>query len=108
MAAPPTVDAATSRRDPRSPGSARSEGASAVDLRHLPSVGALVGALGEFYQYLHQLVARATNALRGRFENLWATEQTSVVRLVEVDDVVEKVVYAATNPVTAGLVTRVH
>lgn len=61
-----------------------------------------------FYQYLHALVARATNALRGRFENLWASEQTSVVRLVTVDDVIEKIVYAATNPVTAGLVARAH
>lgn len=61
-----------------------------------------------FYQYLHALVARATNALRGRFENLWSTEQTSVVRLVTVDDVIEKIVYAATNPVTAGLVARAH
>jgi hypothetical protein len=61
-----------------------------------------------FYQYLHELVARAGNALRGRFENFWSNEQTSVVRLVEVDDVIEKIVYAATNPVTAGLVERVH
>ena len=61
-----------------------------------------------FYQYLHAMVARATNALRGRFENLWAAEQTSVVRLVTVDDVIEKIVYAATNPVTAGLVVRAH
>ncbi|HVV84457.1 MAG TPA: hypothetical protein VHE35_15420 [Kofleriaceae bacterium] len=66
------------------------------------------GARVAFYQYLHQLVARAGNALRRRFENLWASGQTSVVRLVEVDDVIEKVVYAATNPVTAGLVARVH
>lgn len=65
------------------------------------------GARVAFYQYLHALVARATNALRGRFENFWAAEQTSVVRLVEVDDVIERVVYAATNPVTAGLVARV-
>ncbi len=36
-------------------------------------------------------LARATNALRGRFENFWAAEQTSVVRLVEVDDLIEKV-----------------
>ena len=35
-----------------------------------------------FYQYLHALVARAGNCLRGRFENLWDTAQTSVVRLV--------------------------
>jgi len=60
-----------------------------------------------FYQYLHELVARAMNCLRGRFENFWAAEQTSVVRLVTVDDLVEKIVYAATNPVTAGLVARV-
>ena len=66
------------------------------------------GTRVEFYQYLHQLVARATNALRGRFENFWSSEQTSVVRLVEADDVIDKIVYAATNPVTAGLVTRVH
>jgi len=25
-----------------------------------------------FYQYLHELVARAMNCLRGRFENFWA------------------------------------
>lgn len=61
-----------------------------------------------FYQYLHQLVARAGNAVRGRFENFWASEQTSVVRLVQLEDIVEKVVYAATNPVAAGLVARVH
>ncbi|HVV82236.1 MAG TPA: hypothetical protein VHE35_04125 [Kofleriaceae bacterium] len=66
------------------------------------------GTRVEFYQYLHQLVARSVNALRGRFENLWSTEQTSVVRLVEAGDVVDKIVYAATNPVTAGLVARVH
>ncbi len=60
-----------------------------------------------FYKYLHELVARAMNALRGRFENFWAVEQTSVVRLVTVDDLIDKIVYAATNPVTAGLVARV-
>ena len=60
-----------------------------------------------FYQYLHALVARAGNCLRGRFENLWDTAQTSVVRLVTGDDLVDKIVYAATNPVTARLVARV-
>ena len=66
------------------------------------------GTRVEFYHFLHTLLARATNAVRGRFENVWSSEQTSVVRLVEVDDLVEKVVYAATNPVTAKLVARVH
>ena len=73
------------------------------DVVHDPE-GTRVG----FYQYLHSLVARATNRLRKRRENLWSSEQTSVVRLVELDDIVEKVVYAATNPVRAGLVARVH
>ncbi len=49
-------------------------------------------------------VARAMNALRGRFENFWAVEPTSVVRLVTVDDLIDKIADAATNPVTAGLV----
>ena len=66
------------------------------------------GSRVAFYQYLHELVARAMNCLRGRFENFWAAEQTSVVKLVTVDDLVEKIVYSATNPVTAGLVARVH
>ena len=34
------------------------------------------GSRVAFYQYLHELVARAMNCLRGRFENFWAAEQT--------------------------------
>jgi hypothetical protein len=89
---------------------------SGVDLVHATTMSSHEHVIGhdregtrvELYQHHHALVARATNALRGRFENMWSSEQTSVVRLVEVDDLVEKVVYAATNPVTAGLVARVH
>jgi REP element-mobilizing transposase RayT len=65
------------------------------------------GDRAEFYRYLHALVARATNFALGRFENFWDSNQTSVVRLVSVDDLIEKIVYAATNPVAAGLVARV-
>ena len=60
----------------------------------------------DFYRHHHQLCARALNCARGRFENFWDSEQTSVVRLVTVEDLIEKVVYAATNPVAAGLVAR--
>jgi putative transposase len=67
-----------------------------------------LGRLVEFYEHLHKLVARAMNVHRGRFENFWASEQTSVVELVGVEDIVEKIVYAATNPVKDGLVARVH
>lgn len=66
------------------------------------------GRIVEFYEYLHKLTARAMNAHRGRFENFWASEQTSVVELVGVEDIIDKIVYAATNPVKDGLVAKVH
>ena len=66
------------------------------------------GRIVEFYEYLHKMTARAINRVRGRFENLWSSEQTSVVRLVGLEDIIDKIVYAATNPVKDGLVARVH
>ncbi|MEQ1736726.1 MAG: hypothetical protein ABL886_10055 [Rhodoglobus sp.] len=66
------------------------------------------GRINEFTAHFHKLVARAVNALRGRWENLWSTEPPCLVRLVTVEDVVDKVVYAATNPVKDHLVERVH
>lgn len=65
------------------------------------------GRICEFCEYLHRLVAKATNALRGRRENLWSSEALSLVRLVGPDDVIAKLVYAATNPVKDGLVAKV-
>jgi hypothetical protein len=62
----------------------------------------------EFLRYLDELVAKSQNALRGRFENFWSTEQTSVVRLIEPDDVLDKMLYALTNPVKDPLVNRVR
>ena len=38
--------------------------------------------------------ATCQNALRSRFENLWSSEHASVVRLVEDDDIIEKMIYA--------------
>ena len=66
------------------------------------------GRIVEFYELLHTLTARAMNCLRGRFENFWASEQTSVVGLIGVEAVIDKIVYAATNPVKDGLVAKVH
>lgn len=66
------------------------------------------GTIVEFTEYLHKLVARAMNALRGRSENFWSSEPPSLVHLVEIEDVIAKLVYAATNPVKDGLVERVH
>jgi REP element-mobilizing transposase RayT len=64
------------------------------------------GTLPEFYGYLHQYVAKATNAALGREENLWSTEQTSVVALQMSKDVRDKILYTVCNPVEAHLVAQ--
>lgn len=65
------------------------------------------GRHAEFTEYLHRLLARSVNAHLGRWENLWAAEQVCVVHLVDRAAVMDKLVYAATNPVKDGLVARV-
>ena len=65
------------------------------------------GTAPAFYEHFHKLLARCVNALRGRWENFFATDETSVVRLETQDALVEKLVYIATNPVNDGLVERV-
>jgi len=35
----------------------------------------------EFVEHFHKMLARSQNALRGRWENFWSSEQVSVVRL---------------------------
>ncbi len=62
----------------------------------------------EFREYFHGLVARAMNSLRGRCENFWSSDAPCVVELVDPADVMDKLVYAATNPVAGLLVERVH
>jgi putative transposase len=61
-----------------------------------------------FLEHFHKLFAKCQNALRGRWENFWSSEQTSVVRLAEPSDVLDKLTYALTNPVKDGLVERAH
>src|SRR5256714_6255661 len=61
-----------------------------------------------FLELFHKLFAKCQNALRGRWENFWSSEQTSVVRLVDAADVIEKMIYALTNPVKDGLVEKAH
>jgi biotin-(acetyl-CoA carboxylase) ligase len=39
------------------------------------------------------MFARTQNALRGRWENFWSSEQVCVVRLVGRNDVMDKLVY---------------
>ena len=54
------------------------------------------------------MFARSQNALRGRWENLWASEQVCVVKLVDRDAVIDKLIYTAVNPVQDHLVDLVH
>jgi len=67
-----------------------------------------VGRYPEFIEHLHKLVARSQNALRGRWENMWSSEQTCVVKLIGREAVMDKLVYTATNPVQDDLVERAH
>jgi len=57
-----------------------------------------------FLEYFHKLFAKCQNALRGRWENFWSSEQTSVVRLETGEDVLNKLIYSVCNPVEAALV----
>jgi putative transposase len=66
------------------------------------------GRYPEFIEHFHKLLARSQNALRGRWESLWSSEQTCVVKLIDREAVIDKLVYTATNPVQDHLVERVH
>lgn len=61
-----------------------------------------------FNEDFHKLLAKCMNALRGRWENFFSSEQVCVVRLETREDVINKLVYIATNPVKADLVERVE
>jgi REP element-mobilizing transposase RayT len=67
-----------------------------------------LGTVVEFMEHFHKMLAKAQNALRGRHENFWSSEPPCLVRLIDFDDVIGKLVYAATNPVKDGLVEEVH
>ena len=66
-----------------------------------------LGTYPDFIEHFHKLLAKCMNALRGRWENFWSSEQTSVLRLVDPADVLDKMVYALTNPVKDNLVACV-
>jgi len=66
------------------------------------------GVAPAFYEYFHKLLAKCVNVLRGRWENVFSSAQTNVVRLETREDLINKLVYVATNPVVAGLVERVE
>jgi hypothetical protein len=53
-------------------------------------------------------MAKAQNCLRGRWENLWSSEEPCNVEVLMLEDLLDKLVYVATNPVKDGLVEKVH
>ncbi len=64
------------------------------------------GRIAEFYGWLHKYTAKAVNASRGRWENMWASEKTSVIPLRSESDVLGKLLYTLANPVQAQLVAK--
>jgi putative transposase len=64
------------------------------------------GQRPEFCRWFHEFSSKCINASLGRWENLWATEQPSVVDLVDENAQVDKSCYVLGNPVEAGLVAR--
>ncbi len=62
------------------------------------------GVLPDFLRELHRTFAKALNASQGQWENLWAAEPASAVRLPTLGDIVDKIAYCAANPVAAALV----
>jgi hypothetical protein len=66
------------------------------------------GHLGHFGVGRRRQHHRTQRLARGRWENLWASEQPSIVRLADEQAQLGKAVYALTNPVAAGLVTEHH
>lgn len=64
------------------------------------------GELPEFLRDAHSWIAKCINAITPRWENLWSSEQTSLVRSEGDDNVVERIIYTMANPVSAGLVAH--
>lgn len=65
-----------------------------------------LGVLPVFAECLNKLVAKCMNAMLGRWENFWASEQVSYVRLLDDAAVIDKIAYTLCNPVQEGLVER--
>jgi putative transposase len=66
------------------------------------------GSFPIFTEYFHGLLARCQNAYLGRFEGFWSSEPTSVVDLVEPNDILDKMAYAFANPAAADLVDTIE
>jgi REP-associated tyrosine transposase len=61
----------------------------------------------QFYEYFYGLLAKCVNALRGRWENVFSSEQPSVVTILTTEDLIKRLVYIATNAIKHNLVACV-
>lgn len=80
----------------------------ATSNHHHTGIRDVRGNYPAFLEHFHKMFAKCQNSLRGRWENFWSSEQTSVVRLVDPEDILAKMVYALANPVKDHLVARCH
>jgi putative transposase len=64
------------------------------------------GHFPRFIEHFHKMVAKCINRYRDRRENLWASGETCVTRLLDYETVLDKIAYAAANPVKDFLVER--
>lgn len=62
------------------------------------------GVLPEFKTDFNAVLARAINALRGRFDRFWSADKPCDARLADDDDVLDTMAYTLANPTEAGLV----
>lgn len=62
------------------------------------------GVYPEFIEHFHKMAAKVLNSHFGRWEAMWASEQTSMVELVDPADVWRMILYVLCNPVEADLV----
>jgi len=64
------------------------------------------GNYPRFIEHFHKMLAKVMNCLWGRWEAMWASEQTSVIDLVDPADAFDKAIYTEANAVAAHLVAR--
>jgi REP-associated tyrosine transposase len=64
------------------------------------------GRFPRFIEHFHKMVAKCVNRRRGRRENLWASGEACVTRLLDYETILAKLAYTAANPVKDMLVER--
>lgn len=67
-----------------------------------------LGNLPAFKTDFNAVLARATNALRGRFDKVWSGDRPCDVRILTDEDTLRSMAYTLANPVDAGLVKWGH